>query len=144
MLEIEPTKYDSILDKVIAVLNGENIIDAIGVDMSSTSTSMPGTENVNIGKLIKTILNGISISSTGIDINIDAKELGFDGYISASVIVKNGEVAQIVLNKFKINDIYLDVNMNMAQEDKLLPEFTEEQEQQYLNVAQTVDTVEKV
>ncbi|MBQ3158061.1 MAG: hypothetical protein IJB98_00025, partial [Clostridia bacterium] len=51
---------------------------------------------------------------------------------------------QIVLNKFKINDIYLDVNMNMAQEDKLLPEFTEEQEQQYLNVAQTVDTVEKV
>ncbi|MBR2909568.1 MAG: InlB B-repeat-containing protein [Clostridia bacterium] len=144
MIGIEPTKYDSIIDKVTAVLNGENIMDVLGANVSLGGNQTIGTTSIDIESVISAVLDGIKVNASGISINIDGNVFGFDSIIDATISMTDSEVSQIVLNKLAINDLYIDASISLAQEDKLLPEFTEEQESEYLSVAQTVETVEKV
>ena len=143
MLGMEPTEYDVIIDKVVEILSGANIVDALKefIDLPALSNN---SVFIDVEKILSTVLNGISITADGINVDIDGNLFGFNSQISLNIIANESEISNIELNKLQINNLYIDASLEVGQEDKLLPEFTEEQEKQYLSVSEVVNATDKV
>ena len=145
----DTNEYDEIIAAALNILAGEPVSTAIaGVDFETmfgeATTLQFDFDNVDIDEMINEILDGIIVEANKILININGTRFGFDKNINIEITINNEKLKSIELNKFVVNDIYIDAAITLKNENAELNKLSNDEKVPYIDIKELADLAEIV